>query len=191
VYGIVRQHDGDVTFESTPGRGAKFSVELPVIAVPEGQRPANSPSPSRPSPTTPARILVVEDEPTVAQLIVDILQEEGHHAEAVLDSQEGLARLSRDPYDLVICDLRMPALDGRAFHQALAWAGSPMQDRVLFVTGDTLSPATLDFLEPNHLPYLAKPFLVEELTFAVNHQLETNKSLPKALDAGKGHSGGE
>jgi PAS domain S-box-containing protein len=191
VYGIVRQHDGDVTFESTPGRGAKFSVELPVIAVPEGQRNMNSPSPSRPSPTTPARILVVEGEPTVAQLIVDILQEEGHHAEAVLDSQEGLALLSRDPYDLVICDLRMPAMDGRSFHQALVGARSPMQDKILFVTGDTLSPATLDFLEPNHLPYLAKPFLVEELTFAVNHQLETNKSLPKALDTGKGHAGGE
>jgi two-component system NtrC family sensor kinase len=191
VYGIVRQHDGDVTFESTPGRGAKFSVELPVIAVPEGQRTMNSPSPSRPSPSTPARILVVEDEPTVAQLIVDILQEEGHRAEAVLDSQEGLARLSRDPYDLVICDLRMPAVDGRSFYQALARAASPMQDKILFVTGDTLSPATLDFLEPNRLPYLAKPFLVEELTFAVNHQLEANKSVPKAPDTGNGHASGE
>ena len=162
-----------------------------MIAVPEGQRTMNSPSPSRPSPTTPARILVVEDEPTVAQLIVDILEEEGHHAEAVLDSQEGLAHLSRDPYDLVICDLRMPAMDGRSFHQALVEAGSPMQDKILFVTGDTLSPATLDFLEPNHLPYLAKPFLVEELTFAVNHQLETDRNLPNAPDTGKGHAGGE
>ena len=107
---------------------------------------------------------MVEDEPTVAQLIVDILQEEGHHAEAVLDSQEGLARLSRDPYDLVICDFRMPNIDGRAFYEALAQSGSPMQDKIIFVTGDTLAPATLEFLEPNRLPYLAKPFLVEELT---------------------------
>jgi two-component system, NtrC family, nitrogen regulation response regulator NtrX len=120
---------------------------------------------------------VVEDEPTVARLIVDILQEEGHHAEAVLDSEEGLIRLSRGPYDLVICDLRMPKIDGRAFYQSLVHAGSPMQDKVIFVTGDTLAPATLEFLEPAHLPYIAKPFRVEELKSAVNRQLNRNNSV--------------
>jgi DNA-binding response OmpR family regulator len=124
----------------------------------------------------------VEDEPTVAQLLVDIVTEEGHHAEAVLDSREGLARLSRDPYDLVICDLRMPSVDGRAFYEALVRAGSPMRDKIIFVTGDTLAPATVDFLEPNHLPYVAKPFLVEEIKSAVNQRLEgNNRSMPKVL----------
>jgi len=119
------------------------------------------------------RILVVEDEPTVAQLIVDVLREEGHHAEAALDSQDGLTRISRNPYDLVICDLRMPRLDGPAFYDALVRSGSPVRDKILFTTGDTLAPRTIEFLEPNGLPYLAKPFLVEELKLAVNRLLFT------------------
>jgi CheY-like chemotaxis protein len=114
---------------------------------------------------------VVEDEPTVAQLIVDVLKEEGHHAEAVLDSQEGLTLLSRSRYDLVICDVRMPRLDGPAFYDALVRAGSPIRDKILFTTGDMLAPRTTQFLEPNGLPYLAKPFLVEELKLAVNRLL--------------------
>ena len=80
-------------------------------------------------------------------LIVDVLREEGHQVEAVLESQEGLARLARMHYDLVVCDLRMPRLDGPAFHEALIRAGSPEQDRILFVTGDTLAPRTMQFLE--------------------------------------------
>ncbi len=94
VYGIVRQHDGDVTFESTPGQRGEVLVELPVIPVPKGSKTPTHTRLTR-HRIEARRILVVEDEPTVAQLIVDILQEEGHRAEAVLDSQEGLARLSR------------------------------------------------------------------------------------------------
>lgn len=115
---------------------------------------------------------MAEDEPTVAQLITAILTEEGHRAEMVLDSQEGLTKLSRNEYDLVICDLRMPRLDGPAFYDALVRSGSPMQNRIIFVTGDTLAPRTMEFLESKHLPFLSKPFLVEELKLAVTRRLE-------------------
>jgi signal transduction histidine kinase/ActR/RegA family two-component response regulator len=181
VYGIVHQHGGEVTFENQPGSGVKFVVEIPVVAVREGEPiplSSSSDDPSRASPT--GRILVVEDEPVVAQLIVDVLREEGHQVEAVLDSQEGLTRISRAEYDLVICDLRMPRLDGPAFYDALVRAGSSAQTRILFVTGDTLASRTLDFLEPNGLPYLAKPFLVEELKLAVNRLLDQTRREPVA-----------
>lgn len=168
VYGIVHQHGGDVTFENQPGGGVKFTVELPVVGVPS--KPSISPRArrGRSAAIAPGRILIVEDERTVAQLMVDVLREEGHYVEAVLDSPEGLKRLSRNHYDLVICDLRMPRLDGPAFYDALVRAGSPMRNRILFTTGDTLAPRTLDFVEPKGLPFLAKPFLVEELKLAVN-----------------------
>ncbi|HKV04177.1 MAG TPA: ATP-binding protein [Candidatus Acidoferrales bacterium] len=173
VYGIVHHHGGEVTLENPPGGGAKFVVEIPVVAVPaDAGEVRSSPSVSRRGAVPSGRILVVEDEPTVAQLVVDALREEGHQAEAVLDSQDGLTRLSRSRFDLVICDLRMPRLDGPAFYDALVRAGSPVRDRILFTTGDTLAPRTLEFLKSKDLPYLEKPFLVEELKLAVSRLLD-------------------
>jgi DNA-binding response OmpR family regulator len=172
----VKQHGGEVTFENQSGGGTRFAVELPVLEIPAGERePAAPEFASDSQPVRCGRILVVEDEPSVAQLIVDVLREEGHQVEAVLESQEGLARLSRAQYDLVVCDLRMPRLDGPAFYEALIRAGSPAQNHILFVTGDTLAPRTMQFLERSKLPYLAKPFLVEELKLAVNRRLERSR----------------
>ena len=135
-----------------------------------GNRPNNS-SAGESESRAGGRILVVEDEPTVARLIVDVLQQEGYRATSVLDSREGLDSLSHRSNDLVICDLRMPHIDGRSFFRALQHSHHPMQWKVLFITGDTMSPSSLEFLATNHLPFLAKPFLVEELKLAVRQQL--------------------
>lgn len=142
---------------------------------------------------------MVEDEPTVAQLIADVLGEDGHRVEIALDSQEALGLLARNTYDVIICDLRMPRLDGKAFYEALVRVGNPARRRIIFTTGDTLSPRTLDFLESTGLPYLAKPFLVEELKLAVGRLVNPDsaaetgqQSQPwgKAIDAlAKMHSG--
>jgi DNA-binding response OmpR family regulator len=80
-----------------------------------------------------------------------------------------------------VCDLRMPRLDGPAFYEALIRAGSPVQNQLLFVTGDTLAPRTMQFLEKSKLPYLAKPFLVEELKLAVNRRLERSRQAEEGV----------
>jgi DNA-binding response OmpR family regulator len=69
----------------------------------------------------------------------------------------------------------MPRLDGPAFYDALVRAGSPIRDRIIFITGDTLAPRSIEFLESHQLPYLAKPFLVEELKLAVGRMLDRNQ----------------
>jgi signal transduction histidine kinase/CheY-like chemotaxis protein len=185
VYGIVHRHGGEVTVDNRSGIGARFIVDLPVVQVPALEQPVAVLAPSNGDGSAPrGHILVIEDEPTVAQLVVDVLREEGHQVESVLDSQEGLTRVSHTSYDLVISDLRMPRLDGPAFYEALVRQGSPIQNRILFITGDTLARRTLDFLEPSGLPYLAKPFLVEELKLAVNRLLQGNQK-----PAGKAKSG--
>jgi len=66
----------------------------------------------------------------------------------------------------------MPRLDGPAFYDALVHSGSAARDRLTFITGDTLAPRTMKFLQSSKMTYLAKPFLVEELKLALNRRLE-------------------
>jgi PAS domain S-box-containing protein len=179
LYGIMRQHGGEVSVENRPGGGAVFTLELPSAPSPFAN--AAKPYLNGP-PRTEGQasrggaggrlILVVEDEPTVARLIADVLSEDGHVVEIVLDSREGLELAQQRRYDLVICDLRMPHLDGRAFYRQLVRDENPLQHKLIFVTGDTVAPRTLDFLQKCGLPYLAKPFLVEELKEVVGRTLD-------------------
>jgi two-component system NtrC family sensor kinase len=184
LYGIVHQHGGEVSVGTRQGGGAVFTIELPSDPNVSGDdRPYVIHSSGLDEAVTTqkaggSRILVVEDEPTVAQLIADILSEEGHLVDTVLDSRGALDLVRTRRYDLVICDLRMPHLGGRAFYQQLAIDESPLQHRLIFVTGDTLAPRTLDFLHKCGLPYLAKPFLVEELKDIVARGLGGTSNLP-------------
>src|SRR2546422_9301226 len=100
--------------------------------------PAAAPDKAGQLPVRRERVLVVEDEPTVAQLIADVLRGAGHVVETVLDSREGLERLSRPEDEPAICDLKIPHPDGRAIYRAVVRARSPLQQRIVFGTGDTL-----------------------------------------------------
>jgi signal transduction histidine kinase/CheY-like chemotaxis protein len=196
VLGVVREHGGEVRVASPPGGGAMFTLQFPAApadqtrtpAVLETRRepkvdivpawqvlPAAQRSPltgsAGPAPAAATRVLVVEDEPTVARLISDVLEDEGFQVEALLDGYEALERAARASYDLVICDMKMPGLDGQHFYETLACMGSPLSKRFLFVTGDVLSSHTQEFLERHNLPHVAKPFRVEELTEKVRRVL--------------------
>jgi PAS domain S-box-containing protein len=179
LYGIMRQHGGEVSVENRPGGGAVFTLELPSAPSPfahDAKPYLNGPPRTEGQASQGGEggrlILVVEDEPTVAQLIADVLSENGDVVEIILDSREGLELAQQRRYDLVICDLRMPHLDGRAFYRQLVRDENPLQHKLIFVTGDTLAPRTVDFLQKCGLPYLAKPFLVEELKEVVGRTLD-------------------
>ena len=112
--------------ESERYGGGQRESQAPVAAT--GHERAEAPFHNR------GRILVVEDEPTVAGLITDVLSEEGYAIDTVLDSREALELTRTQTYDLVICDLRMPHLDGRGFYGELVRQDSPLTSRLLFVT---------------------------------------------------------
>jgi CheY-like chemotaxis protein len=208
VLGIVREHGGQLHLTSKVGQGTVFSIELPAMAAVEmplsaiggalAVRPRLDPWPPALEllETAPAgavlgawagnRVLVLEDEPTVARLIADVLEDEGLRVDVLLDPREALDRTAREEYALAICDMKMPELDGEQFYQALARAKNPLRERFLFVTGDVLAAHTRDFLERNHLPHVAKPFRVEELTEKVRGVLEaTSPREPSRTPAAK------
>jgi signal transduction histidine kinase/CheY-like chemotaxis protein len=191
--GIVREHGGQLHLTSPPGGGATFSVELPAMAaselpglvsvprpgdqtkveqLPAAELRASAPAGGLLAPWAGMRVAVVEDEPTVARLIGDVLEDEGLRVDVLFDGREALKRVTQEGYDLVICDMKMPGLDGEHFFQTLAQTENPARRRFLFVTGDVLAARTREFLERNHLPHVAKPFRVEELTARIRSVLE-------------------
>jgi signal transduction histidine kinase/FixJ family two-component response regulator len=191
VLSVVREHGGQVHVSSPPQGGAVFQIELPAAAETTRDAPVGSLLPGRKNalPETAeaaggenrfaaaretgksARVLVVEDEPTVARLIADVLEDEGMVVDVLLDGRDALARAATETFDLVICDMKMPGLDGQHFYKSLERSGNPLRKRFLFVTGDIVAAHTREFLERNHLPHVAKPFRVEELTEKVHSVL--------------------
>jgi two-component system NtrC family sensor kinase len=140
-----------------PAYQAEAEVEPPPTPpVVEAETLAGSP-----------RVLVVDDEPSVAQLITDVLRRLGCRVRLHTDSNRALQEALREPFELIICDLRMPGLDGRAFHRILNERNPELARRLLFITGDTLAADTRAFLDQVQLPHIPKPFLVEELRAAV------------------------
>jgi len=182
VLGFVRQHGGTVNLVSPPKGGTRFLLEFPVLAataapvVPEPEFLRFAPrrrlrGNDEPAGQRAAKVLVVEDEPTVGGLIADVLRDEGMRVDVLRDGQAALARTEFETYDLVICDLKMPGMDGRKFFHSLGQRHNPLQEHMLFVTGDVVAPSTQEFLERHQLPYVAKPFRVEELSRAVRELL--------------------
>lgn len=157
--GIVKEHGGRITLESRPGAGATFTVELLG-----GSRPAR---PSRPVPETPTagalRVLVVDDEPHILHYMRATLESWGHSVEVASDGTEAVERALVTPFDVIICDLRMPRLGGREMYDNLARAHPEIARKVIFATGDTVRGDTLQFLETLGRPFLHKPFTLAEL----------------------------
>jgi len=185
VLSVVREHGGRVHVLRSPEGGAVFQVELPAAAgrIPEQEAIGSTFPETAPGILEAGRsaalekrsavpvlkerarhVLVVEDEPTVARLIADVLEDEGLAVDVLMDGRDALERAARASYDLVICDMKMPGLDGQHFYKSLVRAGNPLRERFLFVTGDIVAAQTREFLAGNHLPHVAKPFRVEELT---------------------------
>lgn len=109
-----------------------------------------------------ARILVVDDQPEVAELVQAVLKDEGHAADAVYSGRAALDRLAQTVYDLVVCDVRMPDVDGKAVFRAVAQLGSP-RPVVLFITGYGDSPTDSEFLQTTAAVVLAKPLGIDAL----------------------------
>jgi signal transduction histidine kinase/ActR/RegA family two-component response regulator len=186
VLSLVREHGGQVSVSSPRGSGAIFLIELPSAEQKDtterivqrvsaaqtlprkdsaGEVPARRPSGTQ-------RVLIVEDEPTVAQLISDVLRDEGFEIQVLLDGRDAVQRASRERFDLIICDMKMPNLDGQTLYQTLSVEGKGAQNQFLFVTGDVLGAKTHDFLTKNQLQHVAKPFRVEELLEKVHEVLQ-------------------
>ena len=161
AYAIVQDHGGRLRVESAAGGGTSFFVELPSggDARPAPERAAEQPA----GDGGGAAVLVVEDEPALATAVAEVLTDAGYRVDRAGDGRAALDRVQATVYDLVVCDLRMPRMDGRAFYQEVAKSTPRLARRILFVTGDVAGTDAERFLAESGCRWLAKPFRLGEL----------------------------
>ncbi len=164
--GIVRAHGGRIDLADTEGGGATFVVRLSTGAPAEA-------APLRPATGSGggARVLVVDDEAEVAEMLTDIFAAHGWRAEMAGSGSEALRRLQERDYDLIVSDVRMPDLDGPGLWRELQAVRPELLARLVFATGDTLGVNIAEFLAQSGCPVLEKPFQPEDVLRVAGERL--------------------
>jgi CheY-like chemotaxis protein len=172
--GIIGGHEGTLGVQSQQGQGTVFRIELPV-----GIKSMTEPVTPEVMALAPAQgqaqtMLVVDDEPGVASALARLLGRSGYIVDTAANGRLALDKLQGRTYDLILCDLRMPELDGPGLYHELEKRYPQLQQRVIFLTGDTLSPEAREFLEKVGVARLSKPFRAAEVRWVVHQALQAS-----------------
>jgi len=161
-HGIASAHGGTLEASEAATGGACFILRLPLDAV------SMQPASIRSNTTIPVLVpgltaLVVDDEDGVADLLAEILTGSGFEVTIAEDGQTALNRLRSENFSVILTDLRMPGLDGPSLFARLRQEKPQLTERIIFVTGDTMSPDVADFLRDSGRPCLEKPFASDDV----------------------------
>ncbi|MCZ6688197.1 MAG: GAF domain-containing protein [Planctomycetota bacterium] len=171
AYGIVQEHGGELSVDIRDG--TSFTVKLPIIEEEVKKKKPSVGERKKPGRIKKRKILVADDEETIADLIANLLGKEGHEVDRALSGGQASKLLSAGKYDLIVSDVRMPGLGGKELYNLLADQGEGMEDRVVFITGDTSNPDTQKFLTATGAVHISKPFTLDELNRVIREVLTT------------------
>jgi two-component system NtrC family sensor kinase len=174
-YSIMEEHKGKIWVESEVGKGARFIAELPIVSchdvVTEGDGAGNDRDSDPEAPQR--RILIVDDEPGIVDVLQEVLGNSGYRIETASNGAKALNRIASQDYDLIISDLCMPEMSGEKLHATLREHYPHLLDRIIFVTGDTVSAGSRSFLEKSGARWLSKPFNISEIERMVRSHLRS------------------
>jgi PAS domain S-box-containing protein len=175
-FGIVQEHGGELELaESEEGKGACFRLRLPWVRPAENELD-NQPAGLEDGDCTPlygARILIVDDEEVIRELMFRVLREHGARVQVAGDGLEAWELIAQQEFDLVVTDIRMPNLDGQSLYERVVEVRPELMSRFVFSTGDTIRPETMEFLENVHNRILTKPLQPETVRQVLSRALES------------------
>ena len=108
------------------------------------------------------RVLVIDDDDDLRTLVVRVVKQAGYGVDSAADGQAGLDRLAERTYDVIVCDVRMPGMDGVTFYREVERRDPAAARRVVFMTTHVRSEECRDFLWGVHAPVLNKLFTLDE-----------------------------
>jgi PAS domain S-box-containing protein len=169
-HGIVTSLGGDIEVQSKLGEGTTFFISLPP-APPEIIAPTTAPELH--SATSPARVLVVDDEPLVRNTLSRMLARD-YRITVAQDAQDALSMISQgDRFDVILSDVSMAGMSGVQLHDALALTHPDQAQRMVFLSGGAFTGETIDFLRQMAKRHLEKPFALSQLRELIQEQLES------------------
>jgi PAS domain S-box-containing protein len=168
AYGIITRHDGTVDVSSTLDEGTTFTLEFPACA-PGTEVPPESPA-AEPALALQGRVLVIDDELPIAQLLQDALTEGGHRVEIALSGSKGLEMAARNHYDVVLTDLGMPGMSGWEVARGIRAAAPELPVVLVTGWGMTISQSEVD--GAGIAAVVHKPFEILDLLETVRNVLE-------------------
>jgi len=164
---VVTAHEGTLTLVPQAERGAVFRITLPLVRCDDPE--ASDADAQVPAPNGLLRVLVLDDEEPVANMLGDLLIAEGYQVEVHTDGARALASCAASAPDLVICDMRMPVMDGQKFYDELSQISPSLTSRLIFVTGDTMNARVAAFMGRSGCRFLEKPIIPDELWEAIDN----------------------
>ena len=159
AYGIVTRHEGGIDVQTVVGSGTKFTLEFPAFT---GERDeCEGEEDAMPALVRPARILIIDDEPSIAELLGDALAGEGHTVEIAVSGSEGVELALASRYDLVLTDLGMPDVTG--WEVAARIREETPEVPVILVTGWGTTISREEVERSGVAAVVHKPFEIREL----------------------------
>jgi two-component system CheB/CheR fusion protein len=168
---VIESHGGAVHLNSQVGHGTTVTITLPVDAA-DVEAPEPAADADAPESAPRGRILLIDDEPGVRRALQRLLQRRGHDITVAANGDEGLAAIREGAYDVILCDIRMPGLDGPGLYHELERAYPHLLSRLIFLTGDVLSPEAQAFFDQVNTPRLVKPFQAPEVQRLIQQVME-------------------
>jgi CheY-like chemotaxis protein len=171
-YGIVKRHGGEILIESEPGKGTTFILHLPTgygeeAVVEKGVVPVRE--------SRQARILVIDDEDSVRDILSRMLKTKGHQVVVASDGEEGIERFRSESFDLVLTDLGMPKLSGWDVGKTIK--GINPKIPIAMITGwgveldrEKMSESGIDLI-------VSKPFNLDRVIHLVSEAMELKEKM--------------